>query len=146
MTTTMADTSKAAAEPTVGDLMTGDPFTIRADRPLTEAAELMDTYRVSGLPVVDSQGTLVGVISQTDLLHARTTESLWNVWVGLAVRHAMTSPAITVPASLPITRAARLMEDHRIHRLVVTAAPDQRPIGVLSVSDLVHAIAKGLDR
>ncbi len=129
---------------TVGDLMTGDPVTVDVDQPLAEAAEIMDRHRVSGLPVVDHQGKLVGVISQTDLLHARATEALWSVWVGLAVRHAMTRPAVAVTAGVSIDRAARLMEAHRIHRLVVTAEDGETPIGVLSVSDLVHSLARRL--
>ena len=46
--------------------------------------------------MVDGDGDLVGVISQTDLLRARATEHLWANWPGLAVRHLMTSPAIHV--------------------------------------------------
>jgi CBS domain-containing protein len=128
-------------EPTVGDLMTHDPVTVPPEMPLPDAAAMMDFYQVSGLPVVDRHGALIGVISQTDILHARATEQLWTVWVGLAVRHVMTSPAVTVNASVSATEAARLMEEHRIHRLVITAADDKTPIGVLSVSDLVRSMA-----
>lgn len=128
----------------VGDLMHPDPIVIRADAPLAEAARLLDRHSISGLPVVDGAGFLVGVLSQTDLLRARATEHLWANWPGLAVRHLMTSPAIHVRASLPTAAAARLMERERIHRLVVVREDDERiPIGVLSVSDIVHAMAGG---
>ena len=66
----------------------------------------MDHHRVSGLPVVDSAGTLVGVVSQTDLVRARATEYLWANWPGLAVRHLMTAPPITVTRSTPLSVAA----------------------------------------
>jgi len=79
----------------VGDLMALEPIVVRADMPLTEAAILMDRHQVSGLPVVDGGGTLVGVISDTDLLRARATEYLWANWPGLRVKHLMTSPALT---------------------------------------------------
>jgi CBS domain-containing protein len=128
----------------VGELMHPDPIVIREDAPLAEAARLLDRYSISGLPVVDGAGFLVGVLSQTDLLRARATEHLWANWPGLAVRHLMTSPAIHVRASLPTAAAARLMERERIHRLVVVREDDERiPIGVLSVSDIVHAMARG---
>jgi CBS domain-containing protein len=102
----------------------------------------MDFYRISGLPVVDWEGNLVGVISQTDLLHARTTEALWNVWPGLTVRHLMTRPAVTVTPDVSVEEAARIMEERRIHRLVVATADGDTPIGVLSVSDLVRAMSE----
>jgi CBS domain-containing protein len=137
---------RAVSEPkTVGQLMTGDPVVANVDTPLADAASIMDFYRISGLPVVDSAGCLVGVVSQTDLLHARTTESLWSAWPGLAVRHLMTSPAVTVTPDVGVEEAARLMEERRIHRLVVTAADGETPIGVLSVSDLVRAMGHWSD-
>jgi CBS domain-containing protein len=131
-----------AAGATVGELMHRDPIVVRADAALAEAARLLDQHRISGLPVVDAEGFLVGVVSQTDLLRARATEHLWANWPGLAVRHLMTSPAIFVRASLPTSAAARLMEQQRVHRLVVVREDDERiPIGILSVTDLVHAMA-----
>jgi len=130
---------------TVGRLMTDDPVVVSADMPLVEAASIMDFYRISGLPVVDRDGVLVGVISQTDLLHARTTEALWSAWPGLAVRHLMTSPPVTVTADVAIEDAASLMEERGIHRLVVTDEDGETPIGVLSVSDLVRAMAARYD-
>jgi CBS domain-containing protein len=126
----------------VGELMTRDPIMASMDTALADAAELMEFYRVSGLPVVDLDGCLVGVISQTDLLHARTTESLWHAWPGLAVRHLMTSPAIAEPGDTAVDDAAELMERFHIHRLVVTAIDKATPIGVLSVTDLVRAMAE----
>jgi CBS domain-containing protein len=134
---------KAMLEPrSVGELMTGDPIVASIDMPLGDAAELMDFYRVSGLPVVDWSGYLVGVISQTDLLHARTTQALGHAWPGLTVRHLMTRPAVTVRSSAALEEAAEMMECLRIHRLVVVDASGETPIGVLSVSDLVRSMAE----
>ena len=132
------------AEPTsvVADHMHGDPIVVRADASLADAIDLMDRNHVHGLPVVDHTGTLVGVLSQTDLNRARTTEYLWSSWPGLAVRHLMTSPAITIHRSTPLIVAARKMEQHQIHRLVVVEdGDDSTPIGVLSMTDLIHALA-----
>jgi len=136
-------TTERMTSPIVGDLMALEPIVVRADATLTEAATLMDRHHIHGLPVVDASGSLVGVLSQTDLARARGTEYLWANWPGLAVRHLMTSPAITVHRSTPIALAARKMERHRIHRLVVVDDLDETiPIGLLSMTDLIHAIAE----
>lgn len=126
----------------VADHMATNPILIRADASLTDAADLMDRHHVHGLPVVDHTGALVGVLSQTDLNRARSTEYLWVNWPGLAVRHLMTSPAVTIHRSTPLIVAARKMEQHQIHRLVVVEDGDEtQPIGVLSMTDLIHALA-----
>jgi CBS domain-containing protein len=55
----------------------------------------------------------------------------------------MSSPPVIVHRSTPLAQAAKKMERHRIHRLVVVADDDETvPIGVLSMTDLVHAIAE----
>jgi CBS domain-containing protein len=134
---------KTRPAPIVGDRMAVEPIVIGADASLTEAARLLDAHRISGLPVVDGSGSLVGVLSQTDLARARATEYLWANWPGLAVRHLMTTPAVTVHRSMPLAQAAKKMERHHIHRLVVVADEDETlPIGILSMTDLVHAIAE----
>ena len=130
--------------PTVAELMTGDPLVVPIDLALTDAAKLLEFYRVSGVPVVDWDGALVGVLSQTDLVHALTTAPLWQAWPGLTVRHLMTQPAITIGAGESAEVAAQLLEQHRIHRLVVVAADGRTPIGVLSATDLVRSMA-GMD-
>jgi CBS domain-containing protein len=127
---------------TVGQLMTRDPVVATLDMPLADAAAMMDFYRISGLPVIDRSGLLMGVISETDLLHARATEAYWSQWPGLQVRHLMAGPAITISADAPLDEAARLMEQKRVHRLVVTGFDGETPIGVLSVSDLVRSMAE----
>lgn len=127
---------------TVGALMSTDPIVVSADAPLADAARLLEKHHVHGLPVVDRDGALVGVLSQTDLNRARSTEYLWANWPGLAVRHLMTSPAVTVHRSTPLLAAARRMEEEHIHRLVVVEdGDDSNPIGVLSMTDLIHALA-----
>ncbi|HEY4754316.1 MAG TPA: CBS domain-containing protein, partial [Candidatus Limnocylindrales bacterium] len=98
----------------VGDLMTGEPVVVRADAHLVDAAKLLNQHRISGLPVVDAAGVLVGVISQTDLLRARATEYLWANWPGLRVKHLMTSPALTVHEAQAVAQAARKMERHHV--------------------------------
>jgi CBS domain-containing protein len=125
---------------TVGELMSSDPIAVSADAPLADAANLLEHHHIHGLPVIDALGSLVGVVSQTDMLRARTTEDLWTRWPGLRVRHLMSSPALTISVDAPIAEAARFMERERVHRLVVVGDDGDTPIGILSTSDLVHAI------
>jgi len=127
---------------TVSDAMTIAPVLVDSSASLTDAARLMDRHDVTGLPVVDAHGALVGVLSQTDLARVRATEYLWSNWHGLAVRHLMSHPAETALPSSPLAMAVQKMERLRIHRLIVVDEEDTtRPIGVLSLSDIVHAIA-----
>lgn len=128
---------------TVGEVATLEPVVVDADAPLTEAVELMTERRITGLPVVDSGGRLVGVISQTDLMRLRTTHHLWEHWAGLRVRHLMTTPPLTARVSTTLVSAAREMEVAHVHRLVVVADDDPNlPIGVVSTSDLVRTMAE----
>ena len=58
--------------------MTRDPMVLRDDDAVAVAAKVLDEAHISGAPVVDAKGTLVGVLSRTDLLHARATERSGN--------------------------------------------------------------------
>ncbi|HET7685542.1 MAG TPA: CBS domain-containing protein [Candidatus Limnocylindria bacterium] len=126
---------------TVHALMSSDPIVVSADAPLADAARLLQEHHVHGLPVVDALGGLVGVVSQTDMLRARSTEELWDRWPGLRVRHLMTSPALTIGEDADVAAAAALMERERVHRLVVVAPDGRTPIGIISTTDLVGAMA-----
>jgi CBS domain-containing protein len=126
---------------TVGEAMTRGLVTIHEEAQIYEAAQLMDAHRVHGLPVVDAARNVVGVLSQTDLLRVRSMEHLWSGLTGLAVRHVMTAPAITISVNATLDDAAKLMKGKRVHRLVVLGSDGATPVGMLSVSDLVHVMA-----
>lgn len=125
---------------TVGELMSSDPIVVSADAPLADAANLLERHHIHGLPVVDALGSLVGVVSQTDMLRARTTEDLWTRWPGLRVKHLMSSPALTISADASVEEAAHRMEHERVHRLVVVGPDGDTPIGIISTTDLVHGM------
>jgi len=125
----------------VRELMAPSPVTIQAESSLAQVAETLAEYDVSGLPVVDRGGAVIGVISQTDIVRLRGGSMPTSGWHGLLVRDLMTHPAITVPASASLHEAARLMTEHRVHRLVVVAERDGGPIGVISESDVVREVA-----
>jgi CBS domain-containing protein len=124
----------------VRDLMTRDPITVRDRVPLVTADRLMRESGVSGLPVVNEQGALVGVISRTDLM-AMAADPGHDPWQAISVASVMTSPALTIPADAPIADAGALMEERRVHRLVVVDSENGEPIGILSTTDLARALA-----
>jgi CBS domain-containing protein len=129
----------------VADLMTIDPITIRVDDTLEAAEDLLRSYRISGLPVTDEEGRLVGVISQTDLLFLDTPPVRALVRrreSGIRVGEIMTSPPMTIDMEASIREAAQLMTEQRLHRLVAVDRSG-RPIGVLSSMDFVALAAEG---
>jgi predicted transcriptional regulator len=122
----------------VGNLMTIDPIVIESDATLSEAERLLKTYRISGLPVVE-HGATVGVISQVDIMIARSSGLISGNWGRLRVRHIMSTPPVTVHIETSIQRAARLMVDRHIHRLVVVDG-ENHPVGVISPLDLLRLL------
>lgn len=125
----------------VRSLMAPDPVTVRADSSLAQVAATLAEYDLSGMPVVDQDGAVVGVISQTDIVRLRAGPMPVSGWHGLLVRDLMTHPAITVAASASLQDAAGLMTQHHVHRLVVVAEHADTPIGVISESDVVREVA-----
>jgi CBS domain-containing protein len=125
----------------VADLMSIEPISIEASAPVRLAQQLIDRHAVSGLPVVDARGRLVGVISQTDLVRVHADEALRIQWTALRVSAVMSSPALTIDSTATVSEAARAMEQHHVHRLVVVDA-QRRPTGVLSTLDLVRGLAE----
>jgi CBS domain-containing protein len=135
--------TNATSDPRVGNLMTIDPVVIAADAQASEAERLLKTHRVSGLPVV-SGDAIAGVISQTDLVVARSSGMISGNWERVLVRHLMTAPAVTVHTGTTLARAAQLMVTRHIHRLVVVDDEDV-PIGVVSSLDLLRVLVKDPD-
>ncbi|MGH2401186.1 MAG: CBS domain-containing protein [Candidatus Limnocylindria bacterium] len=129
----------------VADLMTIDPIVVSDDALIEEAEELMRRHHISGLPVIDITGRLVGVISQTDLLYLavpavqaliRHRES------GIRVGEVMSAPPVTIEAVTSVRDAARRMHVERLHRLV--AVDDHgHPTGVISAMDYVALVSEG---
>jgi CBS domain-containing protein len=124
----------------VADVMTLDPVVIHVDASIEQAASLLSSNSITGLPVLDDTGALVGVISQTDLIavmDARVGRLIRTQPSGLCVGELMSSPAVTVPLTGSLVEAARSMLDSRVHRLV--AIDDAgHPVGVLSAIDFVR--------
>lgn len=144
---------------TVAQVMTRDVITVTPETPLMEVARLLVDRGVSGLPVVDHDGRVVGVVSEGDLLvkeggvAPRSRRPLARIFEPARVRaeeakveattagEAMTSPAITVEPGRTVQGAAEVMTRLGINRLPVVDA-DGRLVGIVSRADLVRAFVR----
>ena len=139
----------------VGDVMTTDVLTIGPDAPIKEAAMLMVREGISGLPVVDDDGAVVGIITEADFVTAEANRSwgrqrkrLLANFFGEAeapqartVADAMTADPETIDAESSVTEAARKMTDMGIKRLPVVL-PDGKLQGIISRADVMGAFAR----
>ncbi len=110
-----------------------EPVTLRPEETVGRAHELMSRYHVSGFPVVDADGRLVGIVTNRDLRHGAD--------VGDAVARHMTSEVlVTAPAGTTLEEARDLMQRHRVEKLPIVAdATDGRPgrlIGMFTFKDV----------
>ena len=126
----------------VRDVMHTGVISCPPETGLHEVAMIMRERRISAV-VVMRDGRAVGIISQTDLVNASFIQPYLRYWGGMAARHLMTAPVITVAADAPLGQALALLTTHRIHRLVVTEPTDdgERPVGILSLTDVARALA-----
>jgi CBS-domain-containing membrane protein len=92
---------------TVGDVMTHNVITVSPQTPVTEAAERLAANRITGMPVVDEHGNLVGVISEFDIIGKS----------GRTVGEIMTRGVISVSPQTPLEEAAHILTGARIRRL-----------------------------
>lgn len=140
-----ADATTPMNDMRVAELMTIDPINVAMDAPIEEAEDLMRRHHVTGLPVVDEAGRLVGVISQTDILFLDVPEVralIRGRAHGVRVGEVMSAPPVTIDAVASVQDAAIRMHTESIHRLV--AVDDHgRPVGVISAMDFVALVAEG---
>jgi len=142
----------------VKDVMTRNIVSVGADEPVVKAAHLMLQNRISGLPVVDAKGGLVGVVTEGDFLRRREigTERHRAKWLefvigpgkmaqeyvhtaGRKVEEIMTPSPWTAGEDDPLEDIVEVMERRRIKRLPVVR--DGRMVGIISRANLMHALA-----
>jgi CBS domain-containing protein len=130
-------------ERTVGEIMHSGVLTCGRETPIQDVARQMSEQDISALVVVDEHGTMIGVISRTDLVNARLYEQYWKHWSGLTAGHIMVTDVVSVRAEDSVQHASKQMMERHIHRVVVVEPTEQglRPVGVLSITDLVRDIA-----
>lgn len=121
---------------TAGAIMTTDLVTVRADASIEEAIEILLNQQISGLPVTDDDGRLVGVITEFALLAVTYDKRVKNH----TVSQHMTREVIAVDINDPISRIADLCIVHRVRRVPVLL--DGRLIGVIARRDVLRALVE----
>ena len=121
---------------TAGAIMTSDLVTIRQDASIEEAIELLLSQQISGLPVTDDDGRLVGVITEFALLAMAYDKRIKNH----TVSQHMTREVVTVDVDDPINRVADLCIVHRVRRLPVLT--NGRLAGVIARRDVLRALVE----
>ncbi|HSK70877.1 MAG TPA: IMP dehydrogenase [Pyrinomonadaceae bacterium] len=109
-----------------------DPVTIEQDRPVSEALAVMERYKISGVPVLDGGGFLVGIITNRDLRFENRFD--------IPVSEVMTKqPLVTVPVGTTLNEAKVKLQKHRIEKLLVVD-DDGHLKGLITVKDIQKAI------
>ncbi len=148
---------------TARDVMNPKVITLSEDLAVHQAAAFLVDHEISGAPVTDDEGNLVGVVSLTDIAQvtSETAASLqpdfylrgWEYHLdrdelnqirirdeGLKVSDIMTPTVFTIPEDTPISEIARTMVAGRIHRLFVTQ--DDEVVGIIATLDLLKVLAE----
>lgn len=145
---------------TAQDIMTREVITIAPEADITEAAHLLLDKGVNGLPVVDAEGRLVGILCQSDLVRMQKNlpmPSLFTLLDGFfplssttlleaevkriaasKVSEAMTAKVVTIAPEATIDEIATLMVDRKLHTLPVTEGG--RLVGVVGKKDIIRTL------
>ena len=147
---------------TVADVMTKPVLTVRPDTPLQQAVQIISDHHVSGLPVVDAEGRLIGELTEQDLMvresgvdagpYVMLLDSViylrnplnWDKQVhqvlGTTVKDLMGQGVHSCSESLPLPKAAALLHERSTQRLYVVDDAN-KPVGVITRGDVVRALA-----
>ena len=143
------------------DVMKTELVTIKEDTPVKEIAKLMVAHDISGLPVVNGQGEVLGVVSELDLMRKQIKPNEPSVWtmlwgmdperekkhrdalrkyMGKTAGEVMTAPALTVDVSDSLEKVGNMMFNKQIKRVFVT--DDKKLVGVVSRSAFTKLMLK----
>ncbi len=151
---------------TVGDIMTPNPITIKAEISLKNAIEIMAQNRIGGFPVINAENKLIGIISETDIMWQETganppayimildsviylenpgqyKRDLHKV-LGQTVGEVMTKNPISIQPEKSVKEAAQLLNAKKINRLPVLNSAGEI-IGMITKGDIIRAMAANLE-
>jgi CBS domain-containing protein len=113
------------------DMMTKEIITVSPTMSIKKLAMTLVKNQISGAPVIDRNGKIIGVVSEADIIGKK----------GKDVKAIMSKKVISVTENTPVEEIARLMTAHKITRLPVMRG--DKVIGIVSRADIVNAIAMG---
>ncbi|HEX7593851.1 MAG TPA: CBS and ACT domain-containing protein [Anaerolineae bacterium] len=129
--------------------MTQNPIIVHPDTPFEDALQLLREKKIRRLPVVDKQGSVVGIVVEKDLLYASpspaTSLSVFEVHYLLSklqVKDVMTKRVIAVGEDCPLEEAARIMIDHKIGSLPIVRGKEL--VGIITETDIFRVMAEAL--
>lgn len=147
---------------TVAQVMTHNPIMVNPQTPLKQAIQILSEKQISGLPVVDDMGKLVGIISETDLMWQETGitppayimlldsviylqnpaayERDLHKALGQTVGEVMSNNPITISPDQSLKAAAKIIQDHKVRRLPVVDDAGT-VIGILTRGDIIRTMA-----
>jgi acetoin utilization protein AcuB len=121
----------------VRDAMHEGVVTCSIDTPLRDALRTMSENGVRSIVITDTDCSLTGILSQTDLVNVKLMNP--DTWSDMRVADVMTRNVLTVTRDLPLNEAAKRLIENHVHRIVVVDAADPcSAVGVLSMSDIVR--------
>ncbi len=150
--------SSIGLELNVHDVMTRDVLSVSKYESIVNVANILSERNISGLPVVDRENKVIGVITQADILsmvgvsHERTFkdllrylrgENLPECRRGDYVGDVMTSPAHTIRPNQTIAEAVKIMAEKNIRRLIVVDEKNTL-IGIITRADILRAVIRNL--
>lgn len=140
------------------DVMTRDVLTVVPETPVAAAARLMVDRRISGLPVVTTEGRLLGIVTEADLVARQKARPRpvrgWRAIfadqdalardyrkaAGTTVGEIMSAPVVSVPTTCPVATVAATLDREHIRRVVVLDGG--RLVGIVTRGDLVRLLAR----
>jgi len=137
---------------TVADVMTARVHVASPSTPFKMLVRLIEENRISAVPIVDAQGSPIGIVSESDLLLKENVDPISPLDLlrqrkqsekadGVVAADLMTSPVVTVSTDIPIAQAARVMRERNVRRLVVVDTR-LRIAGIVSRSDLLKVFLR----
>ena len=149
--------------PTVAEVMTANPICVTPETPLQEAVEILAEKRIGGVPVLDSAGNLVGMLSESDLMqresgvsprpfvmfldlaiylkNPRAYDKELHKVFGQTVGDVMSDRPLSVSSDCPLPEAAKKLSAKKVNSLLVTDA-DKKLLGIVTRGDVVRAMAE----
>jgi CBS domain-containing protein len=116
------------------DIMTCSVYTIPAEASVQEVAHFLDRKHISGVPVLNHDGKLIGVVTQADIIGKVDRE-------GLHVADIMSCEIYPVEEETGVDEIARLLSQHRVKRVPVLHAG--KLVGIVCQADIIDAVAEG---